>query len=665
MTSGLSNSAGVGEEKTSRGGPAASSQIRTSPQLAPRIRYRPILALGQGGMADVFLSIGRGPGGFNKLVVFKTLRKELVTDVELRQMFLAEARLSARLNNANVVQVYEVLDTALPCIVMEYLEGQPLSSLLCDAGERFTSSMMLKVLSEALSGLQYSHELKDYDGSPLNIVHRDVSPQNIFITYDGVVKVLDFGIAKASNCKNQTRTGVIKGKLAYMPREQLFNETLDRRADIYAVGCMLWHAAAGTQLWSDTSDRDIMRALLDEKIPKPSQVRPVDPVLEQIVMRALAPAPENRYPTALALRTAIDEYLAESSPKTNMREVSELMSEIFFAQTEARKRQIQAALQGSESEPPPIPEGMESIVQSMSGHTWGTPAPQGKTRFLRFASIVSGVAALAVGGIIAASSLRSTRLQPTENVSAMLPSNGQIPIPAAPSVAGGSLPSIASSSRSRGIEPDPDLPVLSCGSKPCSDPAMIVDMEANDGQICTTNGRGGDVVIFGDGTGVQWPPPGVARTKFSPLSTCRGISGVAMHIKGTNFSSWGAGMGFNFSRTGWNASAFAGITFWAMSSTETQITIGIATRETQDVAYGGKCVPSGGKQCNDYFKTKRTLTTTWQAYLVTFAELRQEGWGVAAPTHTINVKKLMEIQFVVAQGHPFDFWIDDVTFTRT
>jgi serine/threonine-protein kinase len=611
-------------------------------------------------MADVFLAVGRGPSGFNKLVVLKTLRKEFVADVDLRQMFLAEARLSARLNNANVVQIYEVLDTELPCIVMEYLEGQPLSSVLQDAGERFTSSMMLKVLSEALLGLHYSHELKDYDGGPLDIVHRDVSPQNIFITYDGVVKVLDFGIAKESNRTIQTRTGVIKGKLAYMPREQLLNESLDRRADIYAVGCMLWYAAAGAKLWSDMSDGDIICALIEGSIPKPSQVRPVDPALEQIVMHALAPNPQDRYPTAWALRVAIDEYLAESSPKTNVREVGELMSEVFSDQNEARKREIQAALQRPDSELPTASEDTEALLQTALTSIERTPTPQKRTWSFRSAGILSIAALVAVGGVVGAFYLRPARLQPAPTLPTSLPSSDPNRVRATPDVAGSSIPAIAASSS--GIEPDPVLPVLSCGGKSCSDQAMIVDMEANNGQICNTDGRGGDVVIFGDGTGVQWPPAGVALTQFSPLSTCRGISAVAMHTKGINFSSWGAGAGFNFSSTGWDASAYTGITFWAMSSTRTQVTIGVASSETQDVAYGGKCVPKGGKQCNDYFKTKRTLTATWQAYPVSFAELRQEGWGVVAPTPTINVKKLMEVQFVVAQGQPFDVWIDDVTF---
>ena len=334
------------------------------------LRYRPIIALGQGGMAEVLLSVGSGPGGFHKLVVLKTMRKELVADADMREMFLAEARLSARLNHANVVQVYEVVDTALPCIVMEYLEGQAMSALQRTAGDAFTMALQLKVISETLSGLHYSHELKDYDGTPLNIVHRDISPQNIFITYDGVVKVLDFGIAKASDATSQTRTGVIKGKITYMPRDQLLNENVDRRADIYAVGCMLWHAAAGAKLWADIPEGEVMRALIEGKIPKPSDKRPVAPQLEAIVMKALAPDPNLRYATALELRSAVDEFIVANSPGASLHEVGALMSRTFSEQQEARKKQIHLALTSPYSEPPPVvPEGLESIIRSSTGNS--------------------------------------------------------------------------------------------------------------------------------------------------------------------------------------------------------------------------------------------------------------------------------------------------------
>jgi serine/threonine-protein kinase len=407
-------------------------------QTQSGLRYRPIIALGQGGMADVLLSVGRGPSGFSKLVVLKTMRKELVAEEELRQMFLAEARLSARLNNANVVQVYEVVDTALPCIIMEYLEGQPMSALQREAGERFTLPLQLKVISETLAGLHYSHELKDYDGTPLDIVHRDVSPQNVFVTYDGVVKVLDFGIAKASDATSQTRTGVIKGKITYMPREQLLNEHTDRRADVYAVGCMLWHAAAGAKLWTDMQDGEVMRALIDGKIPKPSEKRPVDPKLENIVMKALAPEAADRYATALDLRLAIDQYLAENSPNTSVREVGELISDVFAEQQAARKRQIHMALTAPHSESPPaIPEGIEAIIQSATGNTARFGLIERKKQMIWTLGAAAIAAVLAVGGMLAIFTWRGSHVEPATPSTAAPPAKVEIRLTAIP--AGASL----------------------------------------------------------------------------------------------------------------------------------------------------------------------------------------------------------------------------------
>lgn len=219
---------------------------------------------------------------------------------------------------------------------------------------------------------------------------------------------------------------------------------------------------------------------------------------------------------------------------------------------------------------------------------------------------------------------------------------------------------INASGGTMGVQPDPDLPVLNCGATPCSDSAMIVDMESNDGLVCSVSGRSGYVSFFGDGTGTQWPVG--SATKFSPLENCRGISAVALHVKGADFRSWGAGVAIHFAASGFNATGFSGLLFWARSSTSTQISIGVVTPGTQDVAYGGTCVPGGGKQCNDHFVTKRTLTPNWVAYLITFGELRQVGWGVPAPTPTIDVTSLIELNIVAPQGQPFDYWLDDITF---
>ena len=185
-------------------------------------KYRVIAKLGQGGMARVLLAAAAGPAGFNKLMVVKELREELAAEPEFLTMFLDEARLAARLNHPNVVTTYEVVTEGdRHYIAMDYLDGQPLNRLL----HRISYSEMpldvhLRIICDALEGLHYAHTVADFDGSPLNVVHRDVSPHNIFVTYDGQVKLVDFGVAKAAGAAAQTQTGVFKGKIRYMAPEQ-------------------------------------------------------------------------------------------------------------------------------------------------------------------------------------------------------------------------------------------------------------------------------------------------------------------------------------------------------------------------------------------------------------------------------------------------------------
>jgi eukaryotic-like serine/threonine-protein kinase len=215
-------------------------------------KYRVIAELGRGGMANVYLTVAQGPVGVQKLVALKVLRASVATEPETLAMFLDEARLAAQLNHANIVKTYEVgSEGGRHIIVMEYLEGQTLSAVLRkakSAGAPLPLPIFLRVILSVLDGLHYAHELTAYDGSPLQLVHRDVSPQNVFLTYDGQIKVVDFGIAKAATSESRTATGVIKGKLSYMAPEQMVASGIDRRADVYSVGCVLWAAVAGEKL---------------------------------------------------------------------------------------------------------------------------------------------------------------------------------------------------------------------------------------------------------------------------------------------------------------------------------------------------------------------------------------------------------------------------------
>jgi serine/threonine protein kinase len=322
----------------------------------PRGKYRLLMPLGEGGTANVHLAVMRGPSGFHKLVVLKLLRKNLVNDPEFRAMFLKEARLSARLNHRNIVQTYEVLeDEGVPVIVMEYLEGESLWNVLIQAasGPPVPLRVHLKIISEVLCGLQYSHDLEDYDGKPLGLVHRDMTPHNVFVTFDGQVKILDFGIAKLSGSTAATQLGVVKGKLRYMPAEQIESKRIDRRADLFAVGVMLWEAATGERMWKGTSEVTIMHAVVKGEVPSPRTVKPdVPDELERICMKALAREANDRYASATDFQRDVEALLRASGPPVASSEIGDLLVSRFGDARDETRRVIQRELTRPDSSAP-------------------------------------------------------------------------------------------------------------------------------------------------------------------------------------------------------------------------------------------------------------------------------------------------------------------------
>ncbi|HEY8076299.1 MAG TPA: serine/threonine-protein kinase, partial [Labilithrix sp.] len=273
-------------------------------------KYKLIAELGHGGMADVFLAVQAGPlgSGFSKLTVIKRLRPNLAEEPEFISMLVDEARIAARLNHPNVVQTNEVGEAdSQYFIAMEYLDGQPFHRVQHRSAQRakdgsvplLTKEQQYVIVMDALAGLHHAHELADYDGTPLNIVHRDMTPHNVFVTYDGQVKVVDFGIAKAVGRSSETRQGVVKGKVRYMAPEQAIGQEVDRRADIFAAGVILWEAATGRRMWKDMDDLNIVQALVGGEAP--TSPRAFDPnvpeAIDRMCCRALARTAWDRYAT--------------------------------------------------------------------------------------------------------------------------------------------------------------------------------------------------------------------------------------------------------------------------------------------------------------------------------------------------------------------------------
>jgi serine/threonine-protein kinase len=271
-------------------------------------RYQVVCELARGGMSIVYLTLAHGPAQFNKLLVLKLLNPTLALDPALVSMFLAEARLAARLSHPNIVQTIEVgTDDSCHYIVMEHLDGQPFSRLLSRArrsGVTLPLYLKLAVIAGALEGLAYVHGLADFDGKWLGLVHRDVSPHNVFVTYDGQIKLLDFGIAKATDGFEWTRTGFLKGKVAYMAPEQAAGDRVDARGDVFAVGVMLFEAVTGRRYWSQaTGDLQILRSLVDGDLPsrRPGALDGVPLGLGSLIQKCTAPDPSSRYENAAAV----------------------------------------------------------------------------------------------------------------------------------------------------------------------------------------------------------------------------------------------------------------------------------------------------------------------------------------------------------------------------
>jgi serine/threonine protein kinase len=358
-------------------------------------RYELHERIGLGAMAAVYLGIVRSSGGFQRTVAIKVLHEHLADEPAFRAMFLDEARIAARVHHPNVVSTLDIWqDGDVMLLVMEYIEGWSLRELTDskhDTRERLPMPVTLRIITDVLAGLHAAHELVDEHGEALNLVHRDVSPPNLLVGRDGVSRLTDFGVVRARRRFTRTQVQTIKGKLAYMPPEQAMGRKLDRRADVFAAGIVLWELLTGQRLFRGKGDVQLFREVVHGAAYSPREIDPSLPVaIDDVCMRALAMSRSDRPATALHFRNAI----LEAARRANVRiadpeDVAEYLQTGHYTQR----------LTISKPLPAPIPSSPHSVTPVAISAP--LPAPPPPPRFpvltvLAAAALVAGLAVFAV-----------------------------------------------------------------------------------------------------------------------------------------------------------------------------------------------------------------------------------------------------------------------------
>jgi len=305
---------------------------------APFGRYQLLRKIAAGGMGQVFLA-RTGTAGFEKILVIKRILPSLGEDEEFVEMFFDEARIAARLNHPNLVQIFDVGEVdGVPFLAMEYLRGEDLRRVekaARQAGKPLPVGLLLRIIADAAAGLAYAHDVRDAQGKPMGLVHRDVSPQNILVGFDGAVKLIDFGVAKAAGRSQRTASGILKGKYAYMSPEQADGRPLDGRSDLFALGIILWEMLAGRRLFKGENDLETLRLVKECQVPPPSRLNPaVTPELEAISLRCLRPRAEDRFPDAAALRLALEDYIVRQGLPASAAHLADFLKPLYAARIE-------------------------------------------------------------------------------------------------------------------------------------------------------------------------------------------------------------------------------------------------------------------------------------------------------------------------------------------
>jgi len=333
-------------------------------------RYQLIRKLATGGMGQIFLARQSGPVGFQKLLVVKRILPHLSEEEEFIKMFFDEARIAALLNHPNIAQLFDVGEVdGVFFIAMEYVHGESVRQLNARANADkggLPLGLKCRILADAAAGLDYAHRAKSNSGRALGLIHRDVSPQNVLVGFNGCVKLIDFGIAKATNKISHTVAGAIKGKYPYMSPEQARGEELDPRSDVFGLGIVLYELLTSSRLFKRETDHQTLKAVVGAKVVPPSAlVSDVKKPLDAIVLKALARKREERFQTAGELQLALEEFVIQHRLPATAGHLAAFMRELYSQELEderfaneptqihydARYTQEQRAVQAAQAKP--------------------------------------------------------------------------------------------------------------------------------------------------------------------------------------------------------------------------------------------------------------------------------------------------------------------------
>jgi len=317
-------------------------------------RYELVGEIASGGMATVYLARLTGVGGFQRFVAIKRLHPHLANEKEFVEMFLDEARIAARIHHPNVVPILEVGASVVGYyLVMEYIEGDTLARLLARAatrGKRLPVGIALRIALDMLAGLHAAHELRDDTGEAVNLVHRDVSPQNVLVGVDGIARITDFGVARAASRLTATRVGQLKGKIAYMAPEQAAGEeAIDRRADVFAAGIVVWEELAAKRLFKAENEAATLSRVMTEVVtPLTSIVPTLSTALSNVVLRALDRLPDQRFASCAQFADALEAAATGKESIATPRELAAYVSEVLGDEVLAQREAVRAWIARSE-----------------------------------------------------------------------------------------------------------------------------------------------------------------------------------------------------------------------------------------------------------------------------------------------------------------------------